>query len=75
MFSIENTELLIDDSALEEMSKTVLKNKTGARGLRGCFNYFLEDALYDAANTEGNKICTLTKEDIIKLNKAKINLI
>lgn len=75
MFSTENTELLIDDNTLEEMSKTVLKNKTGARGLRGCFNYFLEDALYDAANTEGNKICTLTKEDIIKLNKAKINLI
>lgn len=75
MFSTENTELLIDDNTLEEMSKTVLKNKTGARGLRGCFNYFLEDALYDAANTEGDKICTLTKEDIIKLNKAKINLI
>lgn len=64
LFKNEKTELKIEPEAFTEIAKLVIKNKTGARGLRGVFNSFFSDALFDCAGNKSKKICILTADDV-----------
>lgn len=64
LFENEKTELKIEPEAFTEIAKLVIKNKTGARGLRGVFNTFFSDALFDCAGNRSKKICILTADDV-----------
>jgi ATP-dependent Clp protease ATP-binding subunit ClpX len=68
LFKNENTTLTIEPEAFIEISKLVVKNKTGARGLRGIFNHFFADALFECAGDKSSKSCSLTAEDV-RLNR------
>lgn len=75
MFEKESTIFKIDDDAMIEIAKLVIKNKTGARGLRSVFNYFLESALFDASNIAGKKICVLSKDSVVNMKKVELRTI
>jgi len=64
LFANEKTELKIEPEAFTEIAKLVIKNKTGARGLRGVFNTFFSDSLFDCAGNRSKKICILTADDV-----------
>lgn len=72
LFKNENTVLQIEPDALHELAKLALVKKTGARGLKGIFNFFFEDALFEAANDKFKKNCVLTKDNVISNTKASI---
>ncbi len=71
-FKNENTKLKIEDGVFKEIAKIVIKNKTGARGLKGVFNKFFSDALFEATSNKLPKICRLTVQDVINNKKASI---
>lgn len=68
LFENENTTLMIEPEAFVEIAKLVIKNKTGARGLRGIFNTFFSDSLFECAGGKTKKICVLSAEDV-KVNR------
>ena len=59
---------MIEPEAFVEIAKLVIKNKTGARGLRGIFNTFFSDSLFECAGGKTKKICVLSAEDV-KVNR------
>lgn len=74
LFKNEKTELEIEDGVFTEIAKIVVKNKTGARGLKGVFNNIFSNALFESTMNKKHKICVLTKDDVIKGNKATLKL-
>lgn len=74
MFLKENTLLKIEEDALTEIAAIVVKNKTGARGLRGIFNSLFEDALFEATKNKSKKIVSLTKDHVINNKPADLKL-
>jgi len=74
LFKNEKTTLKIEPEAFIEIAKLALKNKTGARGLKGIFNYFFEDALFEAASNQLTKTCFLSKDDVIHNRRAIIKM-
>ncbi len=74
LFANENTTLVIEDGVFNEIAEIVLRNKTGARGLKGVFNNLFANALFDATTNKKPKICTITKNDVITGQKAQLKL-
>ena len=65
MLEMDGVELILDDSALEEIAETSLKRKTGARGLRAIMEKTMMDIMYQAPSDETLKSCRITR-DVIK---------
>lgn len=64
MFSLEEVELKVPDSALQAIAKSALAKKTGARGLRAIIEDTLMDVMFDMPGQRNLKEVVLTKESI-----------
>ena len=71
LLKLDNTNLVITDSALKEIASIAFKLKTGARALRTIVELILEDIMFDAAeNREKDEITTITVDDEYVKKKA-----
>ena len=61
MFELDGIKLTIDPEVLDLIVDTSLKNKLGARGLRGICEKIMADALFEAPSS-GKKTFHLTTE-------------
>lgn len=52
LLSMDGVELKFDDDALQALAKEALRQKTGARGLRGILERIMRDIMYEAPTTE-----------------------
>ncbi|AFC70868.1 ATP-dependent Clp protease ATP-binding subunit ClpX [Rickettsia australis] len=60
-FELDDTELVIENSALEAIAEKALAKKTGARGLRSILEHLLLDSMYKVAELKKQRV-TITKE-------------
>ena len=71
LLKLDNTNLVVTDSALKEIARIAFKLKTGARALRTIVELILEDIMFDAAeNREKDEITTITVDDEYVKKKA-----
>ena len=52
LMKLDNVDLNFDNDALEYIAETVIKNNTGARGLRGLLEDIMQDAMYELPGGE-----------------------
>ena len=71
-FEMDDLDLDFTSDALDEITETAIKQKTGARGLRSIVEKLLMDLMYEAPSIKGKKKLTVTKE--IVDGKVKPNL-
>ncbi len=72
LFDYENIELEFEPDALVEVSKTALKRKTGARGLRAILEQTMLEVMYEIpSNKKINKV-VVTKESILGTEAPKM---
>lgn len=64
MFSLEQVELKVPDTALSAIATSALAKKTGARGLRAIIEAALMDVMFDMPGQHNLKEVVLTKESI-----------
>ena len=60
-FELDDTELVIENSALEGIAEKALTKKTGARGLRSILEHLLFDSMYKVAELKKQRV-TITQE-------------
>jgi ATP-dependent Clp protease ATP-binding subunit ClpX len=63
LMSLENIELVIDDSVIDMIVGTAFELKLGARGLRSICEALMMDYMYDAPSAENLKKIHLTAQD------------
>lgn len=56
LFKIDGIDLRIDKSALKLVAELAIKNKTGARGLRGIMENLMDNVMYDAPTSDKTDI-------------------
>jgi ATP-dependent Clp protease ATP-binding subunit ClpX len=61
MFAIDGIKLEVKPEVLDLIVETTIKNRLGARGLRGIFEKIMTDAMFEAPSS-GKKTFTLTAE-------------
>ncbi|MGL4986709.1 MAG: ATP-dependent Clp protease ATP-binding subunit ClpX [Treponemataceae bacterium] len=71
-FAMDNVDLKFTDEAINEIAILAIKEKTGARGLRSIVEKLLLDLMYEAPSVGGKKEILITKEVVLKQEKAKI---
>ncbi len=64
LFEIDGVELEVEDEALTAIAKKAIERKTGARGLRGIFEGFMLDVMYDIPSRDDIEKCVVTKETV-----------
>lgn len=64
IFKLQDCDLDFTESALREVAKTALKQKTGARGLRSILEHVLQDLMFKLPDISGTKAVKITKENI-----------
>jgi hypothetical protein len=67
LMAIDDVELEFSDEALSYMADEVIKDGTGARGLRGMLEGIMQDAMYELPSKKGKKKHIITKEMVEKL--------
>lgn len=75
-FKIDNTNLLFEKEAIEEIANEAIRQKTGARGLRTIVEKMLMDIMFEIPDIQGNKELTVTK-DIVQsatINSKPLNI-
>jgi ATP-dependent Clp protease ATP-binding subunit ClpX len=65
LFQLENVELKLTDSALQEIVSIAIKQKTGARGLRSIFEKTMKETMYTVPSMSGVTECLVT-DDVVK---------
>lgn len=60
-FELDDSELVIEDLALEAVAEKALAKKTGARGLRSILEHILLDSMYKVAELKKQRV-TITKD-------------
>ncbi len=73
LFKLDNIELCIEDSALEEISKKAIERHTGARGLRSILEDILQKVMFEVPSDSSVKKVTITKEVVDKAEEPKIS--
>ena len=74
LLAMDNTELIVEDSALKEIAKIAYELETGARGLRSIFEDVMEDIMYDApknASSESPVKFVLSQKIVKKATEKK----
>ena len=66
-FELDGVELKWEKSALAEIAKIAINQKTGARGLRSIMERFMLKIMYDLPDNPSFKNCTITKEVVQQL--------
>ena len=75
-FAIDDTELIFDKEAIEEIASEAIRQKTGARGLRTIVEKMLNDIMFEIPNIKGKKQFIVTKDIVLKTKHDNIqNLI
>ena len=69
LLNIDNKELEFDKNALKYIVELAIKSEVGARGLRGILEKVMEQYMFDAPDTDIEKI-TVTKKNIKKILEA-----
>lgn len=64
IFEMDDIELIFEDEAIEEIARTAITKKTGARGLRSIMENILKDAMHDTPGDETVKSVVVTKESV-----------
>lgn len=64
LFKQDDVTLTFAESALSEIARTAMKNKTGARGLRSILEEILMEIMYDLPD-ENVSECLITKETLL----------
>jgi ATP-dependent Clp protease ATP-binding subunit ClpX len=64
LMEMDNIKLEFEREALEYIANDVIKNGTGARGLRNLLEDIMQDAMYDLPGKKGNKSYIVTKDII-----------
>ncbi len=68
LFELDNTELDIEEGALQEIAKRAITRKTGARGLRAIVEKILLETMFEIPSKNDSKHVVITK-DIVKNSK------
>ncbi|MGE3611514.1 MAG: ATP-dependent Clp protease ATP-binding subunit ClpX [Bacteriovoracaceae bacterium] len=69
LFEFDGIELEFSPEAIQEVAKTALIRKTGARGLRAILEQVMLDVMYDLPGNEKIAKCIITKEAITGAGK------
>ena len=74
LFQFDNTELILEDSAIKAIANEAMKKKTGARGLRSVMEDSMQEIMFEnpSFKSQSSKKCIITEENILKKKKAKI---
>ncbi len=64
LFSLEGSELIVEDEALSEIAKEAVTRNTGARGLRSICERVLMDVMYDLPDKKGDTQVVIRASDI-----------
>ena len=64
LFGFDGIELEFDKDALEEVARTAISKKTGARGLRSILEQTMLDVMYEIPGNEKIAKCVVTKASI-----------
>lgn len=64
LFEFDGIELEFEDDALEEVARTAIKKKTGARGLRSILEQTMLDVMYEIPGNDKVSKCVVTKAAI-----------
>lgn len=65
-FAIDDTNLIFEKEAIEEIAKEAIRQKTGARGLRTIVEKMLMDIMFEIPNITGKKEFTVTKDIVLQ---------
>lgn len=75
LFSMDDVELEVEESAIERIAEKAIERKTGARGLRGILEDVMTDIMYEIPSREDVEKCIITKETIDKEIEPKLLLV
>lgn len=73
MFAMENAKLNFETTALKEIAKEAIKQKTGARGLRSICERTLMDVMYKLPDIPGEKYVNVKRSDILGKTSPRIS--
>ncbi|MBO6178010.1 MAG: ATP-dependent Clp protease ATP-binding subunit ClpX [Selenomonadaceae bacterium] len=62
LFDMDNVKLTFDEDALTFIAQEALRQKTGARGLRGILENIMRDVMYDIPSNQAITACHITKD-------------
>lgn len=65
-FAIDDTELIFEPEAIEEIANEAIRQKTGARGLRTIVEKMLMEVMFEIPNIPGQKTFTVTKDIVLQ---------
>ena len=66
LFKMDNIDLVIEDSAIDEIVSLALERKTGARGLRAIIENVLMNAMYEVPSDKTITKCIITGDVVTK---------
>ncbi len=72
LLEMDNVILEFEDDAIDEIANKAIQRKTGARGLRAIMEEVMMDIMFEAPSDGKHSVCTVTKENVIKLTTPNI---
>lgn len=72
-FEIDDTKLVFDKEAIEEIANEAIRQKTGARGLRTIVEKMLNDIMFVIPDIKGKKQLTITKDMVLQKKHEDVN--
>jgi ATP-dependent Clp protease ATP-binding subunit ClpX len=69
LLEMDGVRLTFDEDALQQIAKTAIERKTGARGLRSIMESTLEDVMYSAPSDHTIESINITKDAVLKLGE------
>lgn len=74
-FSLDDTTLIFDDDAIDEIAQKAIDQNTGARGLRAIIEKLVLEPMYDAPSLKGKKEVRITGSIVKNSISPKIKVI
>lgn len=71
LFKYDGVDLVFTPEALEEMAKDAIKNKTGARGLRGILEKRLKDVMFSIPSNPDIEKCIIDKDGKTSMKRSR----
>lgn len=72
MFAFEDTELVFEDDAIEEIAAIAMKRGTGARGLRAILDLLMMDFMFEVPSMEKAEKIVITKQMVESIKDAAL---
>ncbi len=69
LLQMDNVELEFEEEALQEIAKSAMERKTGARGLRSIIETIMLDIMFDLPSRDDIAKCIITKETVTEENQ------